>query len=216
MRNVTALIRAHRLSPGFCLGLAVNALVTVPAAVASAPGAATYTPPTYVQAVTLSGDTPAALWYYPKDAAKVTREVFTWLRAAVPAAAPTFPKPKRLLVMDYMGPAQLSFTGPKGVRVTVYPAFYLAEGRHHLVNAHYAPDVLAYVVNRRASSSSTTYLRSSALYGFLRDDPVWRVQFQLEAFTTAEQAAVAAVLVSSYGKALRGVPERPGTVALDV
>lgn len=207
---------ARSLALGLSLSLAAPALAALPAGAASTQAPPAFTPPAYIQGVTSSGDTPAAIWYFPKNVATVTHEVFTWLRQATPAAAPAFPKEPRGLVHDYMGPAQLWFTGPSGTRIAVYPAFYLAGGPGRLVRVHYAPDTLAYVVNRGAGARTTSYLRAPALYRFLRDDASWHAQFQMEAFTQAEGDAVEAVLASSVGKALHGFPRQPGTAAVDI
>jgi|GEM_PF-4466708 len=194
------------------MSLAAACLAALPGSALAARPA--YAPPADIQAVTLSGDTPAAIWYFPRDTARVTREVYAWLRRAAPTQAPVFPHADGAMVMDYLGPARLSFALPGGGRVQVYPAYALVAGKGHSVDVRYAPGVLAYVESMGRGPGRTLYIRERALDRYLRDDAAWHAQFQPESFTAGQAGAVARVLASRFGRPLRGFPAQPGTAAL--
>ena len=165
--------------------------------------------PTVVQAVSLAGDSPAQMWYFPKNPATVVAEVYQWLRHATPTAI-HMPSQHGIFLEDYMGPAQLSFTNQSGRVITVYPAFYLAESNHR-VAAHYFPNVVACQTGKRI-----TYLTSPALYRYLHLDALWEAQFAMEVDTPAQERAIHAVFSSPLRKDFRGFPTRPAVAARNV
>lgn len=165
--------------------------------------------PTVVQAVSLAGDSPAQMWYFPTNPAAVVSEVYNWLRIATPTTI-HMPSQHGIFLMDYMGPAQLSFTDQSGRLITVYPAFYLAKSTDRIA-AHYFPNVVAYRAGKHV-----TYLSSPALYRYLHHDALWQAQFAMEADTPAQERAIHAVFASPFAATFRGFPTRPAVAARNV
>ena len=152
---------------------------------------------------------PAQMWYFPTNPAVVIAEVYNWLRLATPTAV-HIPSQHGIFLMDYMGPAQLSFTDQSGRHITVYPAFYLKKSGHG-ITVHYFPNIVAYQTGKHI-----TYLTSPALYRYLHQDARWQAQFAMEADTSAQERAIHAVFSSPFAATFRGFPTRPAVAARNV
>jgi hypothetical protein len=161
-----------------------------------------------IEAVMLSGDAPAMIYYLPTEPARVTAQLARWLAAATPTRArPPRRRGPRVVLMDYLGPARLYFTNAAGRRMEVAPADYLTEGADHAVRVHYLPDVVAY----GPYAGPVRYLRSPGLYRYLRDDADWHRQFAVDSYTPPEARAIVAALRSAEGRLLpSGFPATPG------
>ena len=165
--------------------------------------------PTVVQAVSLTGDSPAQMWYFPTNPAAVVSEVYNWLRISTPTTI-HMPSQHGIFLMDYLGPAQLWFTDQSGRRVNVHPAFYLAKSGRG-ISVRYFPNVVACQTGKHID-----YLTSPALYRYLHRDALWEAQFAMESETTAQERAIHAVFSSPSRKAFRGFPTRPAVAARNV
>lgn len=180
-------------------GLSGTALgATTPAGFSSIP----------IQGVSLTGNSPGMLWYQPVNVALMTQKVQAWLAAATVVPAPAMPR-KQPVLMDYLGPARLSFTdGANGEKVAVFPAYYLAEeGKAGAVTVHYIPDTVAY---QSGPGGPAVYLREPALDRYLRQGRLWQRDFVPEEFTPADKAAVQAIRSSRWGGTFAGFPVTPG------
>ncbi|MCL6444682.1 MAG: hypothetical protein K6T83_14720 [Alicyclobacillus sp.] len=172
-------------------------------------------PPTEVLGVTIAGDSPASMWYYPSDVARVTLQVYNWLSHSTPVTV-QMPKSNVGVVMDYAGPAQLSFTDGNGHHIMVYPAYYLADAHQNayggpIVKRYPFPGVVAY-----QDGSTTAYLKSPALYNWLKQD-AWKSEFVSESYTPAEQRAIQAVSDSKWHWLFRRLfPSRPCPAVRDI
>lgn len=149
---------------------------------------------TDVLGLTIAGDSPASLLYYPIRPADVTLKVSTWLRHATSVTI-HMPKSHVGVINAYVGPARMSFIDEQGNPITVYPAFYMSELHQHqnggpITTRFPYPGVLAY-----QDGSHTMYLKSIPLYNWLKED-TWKSAFLMESYTPTEQNAVHAVASS--------------------
>ncbi len=164
-----------------------------------------FEPPQDIVGIAISSDTPSGQWYYPSDPAVAISRVFHWLKKATPVFVRI---PRSLVLLDYMGPAQLSLNDAQGSWYMVYPVHYLAlsaPSSGPLVTRYPYPGDVVCVENQRVF-----YLRAPALYEWLRRD-AWKRQFQPWEYTPAQQRAVRVVLRSRRGRPLAGLfPSAPG------
>lgn len=167
-----------------------------PSTTVSSPKVTAFHPPTEILGVTIAGDSPASPWYYPLHSATTTSLVYNWLSRSTTVPVQV-PKSNAGLVMDYAGPAELSFTDENGHHIMVYPAYYLADAHKNvyggpIVKRFPFPGIVAY-----QDGPNTVYLKSPALYSWLKED-TWESEFVMESYTPAEQKAIRLVSTSQW------------------
>jgi len=127
------------------------------------------------EVVSLTDDSPAALWWIPKSQDTTLSEITSWLEQSklYSGEIPSSQTSSDTVFSANVGPSVLYINTSDQQTITIRPAFYLvADGKGY--KKSYLSDVLIF-----NDGKQVIYIQSSQLYDWLKDDQ-WKSEFEMK------------------------------------
>jgi hypothetical protein len=144
--------------------------------------------PASIQSISIIDDSPAAIYWSPRNQKAVLSKVIAWLKQAA-SYTEAIPKSDNIIVHANIGPAQIVLTTSDNQIIKVYPAYYIDNGgKTNIIpindqngtdtavtdsnfQVQYVQNVLAFDTNGKQ-----TYIKSEQIYNWLKTNQ-WETEF---------------------------------------
>lgn len=129
-----------------------------------------------ITSISMTGDTPAQVYWQPKNPANVKSEIMGWLKQAQPTAVHSLPREVIPHLEDYLGPAHLYLKASNQQTITIWPVYYLSfkstQDGNYQYFVHYVNNVVAWTQGNKSS-----FLFAPVLFRWLQQDQ-WMHEFK--------------------------------------